>query len=208
MEKEEIQETNNYNNTLNRLTIEYLTNNKQKKKIQQEKEKDKHNLVKSLIKKDKKFYRRRILNLTKELLLNNYPDDLLQDVHDSFESFLKSCIGYFKLKDEIEIIQEEYKIDSLLDEITQTELDSDDIVTAEEADKLMMRSITLHKKPLDNFVKIKYLKTKEDIILPVQKEINLKDPQFKKKGIPEKKIISQSYNNENKKETENENKNK
>jgi len=204
MEKEEIQESNK---TLNRLTIEYLTNNKQKKQIQQEKDKDKHNLANSLIKKDKKFYRRRILNLTKEMLLNNYPDDLLQDVHDSFEHFLKSCIGYFKLKDESEIIQEEYKIDSLLDEITQTELDADDIVTPEEADKLMMRSITLHKKPLDNFVKIKYLKTKEDIILPTQKEINLKDPQFKKKGVPEKKIISQTYKNEIKKKNENENEN-
>jgi hypothetical protein len=203
MDKEKINESV-YNNILNRLTIEYLTNIKQKTKIQQEK----HKLASSLNKKDKKFYRRRILNLTKEMLLNNYPDDLLQDVNDSFDNFLKSCIGYFKLKDETEIIQEEYKIDSLLDEIIQQKLDEDDIVTPEEADKLMMRSITLHKKPLDNFVKIKYLKTKEDIILPIQKEINLKEPHLKKKGIPEKKIISQSYNNENKKETENENKSK
>jgi hypothetical protein len=193
MDKEQIHEVNDYNNILNRLTIEYLTNNKQKRQIQQGK-------CQSLNKKDKKFYRRRILNLTKDMLLNNYPDDLLQDVNDSFDHFLKSCIGYFKLKDETEIIQEEYKIDSLLDEIMQTELDSDDIVSPEEADKLMMRSITLHKKPLDNFVKIKYLKTKEEIILPIQKEINLKDPQLKKKGIPEKKIISQTYKNENKNE--------
>jgi hypothetical protein len=193
MDKEQIHEVNDYNNILNRLTIEYLTNTKQKRQFQQGK-------CQSLNKKDKKFYRRRILNLTKDMLLNNYPDDLLQDVNDSFDNFLKSCIGYFKLKDETEIIQEEYKIDSLLDEIMQTELDSDDIISPEEADKLMMRSITLHKKPLDNFVKIKYLKTKEEIILPIQKEINLKDPQLKKKGIPEKKIISQTYKNENKNE--------
>ena len=191
------QEGNMDYNKLNQITIEYLTNNKQKKQFQKNQQGCNRN---SLNKKDKKFYRRRILNLTKDMLLNNYPDDLLNDVKDTFDTYLKSCIGYFKLKDESEIIQDEYKIDSLLDEITQNELDADDIVSPEEADKLMMRSITLHKGPLDNFVKIRYLKAKEDIILPVQKEINLKDPQFKKKGIPKKKNISQTYKNESKNE--------
>jgi hypothetical protein len=184
---ENITNQNINQNILNQITIDCLLNKGKKNKTNQ---------VIKPNKKDKKFYRRRILNLTKEMLLNNYADDLLLDVHDAFETYVKSCIGYFKLKDETEIIQEEYNIDSLLDEITQDKLDADDIVSPEEANKLMMRSITLNNRPLDNFVKIKYLKAKEDIVIPKQKEINLQDPLLKKKGIPKKKNISDTYKNE------------
>ena len=180
-------EINQNQNIINQITMDCLVN------------KGKNNKTNAVIKpnkKDKKFYRRRILNLTREMLLNNYENDLLMDVREAFDLYVKSCIGYFKLKDETEIIQEEYNIDSLLDEITQSELDADDIVSPEEANKLMMRSITINKRPLDNFVKIKYLKVKEDIIIPKQKEINLQDPSLKKKGIPKKKNISHTYKNE------------
>lgn len=186
-----------YTNVFNKMTIEYLSSNKQKTKILQQK-----NIVN---KKDKKFYRRRILNLTRDMLLNNHPDDLLVDVKDTFDIFVKNCIGYFKSKDKTEIIQEDYKMEELLDDIVSNDLgDDENILTQEEADKLMMRSIQIHERPLDKFVKIKYLKKKEDIILPKQKEINLKDPQLKKKGILRKKNIniSQTYKNETTNEEE------
>ena len=176
-------------NIINQITIDCLVNKGKNNKMML-------NNSNKPNKKDKKFYRRRILNLTKEMLLNTYPDDLLTDVRDSFDSYIKSCIGYFKLKDETEIMQEEYNIDSLLDEITQEKLDEDDIVSPEDANKLMMRSIKINNYSLDKFVKIKYLKTKEDIVVPKQKEINLQSPELKKKGIPKKKNISPTYKNE------------
>ena len=182
-----MQEKSQETNIINQITIDCLVNKGNKKNM---------NKPNKPNKKDKKFYRRRILNLTREMLLNSYPDDLLFDVRDAFDLYVKSCIGYFKLKDETEIIQEDYNIDSLLDEITQDKLDSDDIVSPEEANKLMMRSISINKRPLDDFVKIKYLKSKEEIIIPQQKEINLTDPNLKKKGIPKKKNISQTYKND------------
>lgn len=168
---------------INQITLEYLINKDQKARL----------LVPTTnMRKDKKFYRRRILNLTKDMLLNNYSDEVLPDVKDAFDKYVKTCIGYFKIKDETDIIQEDHSIENI--DLLDSNLDIDDIVSPEEADKLMMRSIKINKLPLDDFVKIKYLNVKkEQIIIPKQKEINLKDPNLRKKGIPEKNNIHKPY---------------
>ena len=59
---------------------------------------------------DKKFYRKRISNLTKELLLNEPPNNLLPDVSFAFDNYIKTCIHYFKIIDESEIIQRDYDV--------------------------------------------------------------------------------------------------
>ena len=66
------------------------------------------------------------------------------------------------------------------------ELDADDINTKEEADLLLVRSIKIANPSLDNFVKRKYTKAPEQIVMPQQKDINLRDPNLKIKGIKEK----------------------
>jgi len=177
---------NNANSIIQEITMDCLMSREQKQKLKE------YSIKQSYNKKDKKFYRRRILNLTREMLLNNYNDDTLPDVKFAFENYVKTCIGYFKIKDEVDILQEEY-IDNILDDATNDKLDIDDIVSPEEADKLMMRSIKINKLPLDNFVKIKYMKPEKEMIIPKQKEINLKDPILKKKGIREKNNIHNSY---------------
>jgi hypothetical protein len=58
--------------------------------------------------KDKKFYRKRINNLTKELLLSNPPDNLMPDVSFAFDNYIKTCIHFFKIIDETDIIQQDY----------------------------------------------------------------------------------------------------
>ena len=182
-------------NFINQITVDCLINKSQKEKLE-----NKANGY--FLKKDKKFYRRRILNLTKEMLLNSYSDEVLPDVKNAFENYVKTCIGYFKIKDEMDIIQKDYETDTLLDELTANKLDEDDMVTPEEADKLMMRSIKINHLPLDKFVKIKQLKPVRPIIIPQQKEINLQDPNLKKKGISKKNNITKPYksNEENEKE--------
>lgn len=189
-------------NIIQQITIDCLVSKEQKKQMVLS-----NNDTNSYNKKDKRFYRRRILNLTKEMLLNNYSDDLLWDVKESFNNYVKTCIGYFKIKDETDIIQEDYhevyQKDRLLDEITVQQLnESDDIVTPEEADKLMMRSIKLNKLPLDDFVTVVRTKPIKPIILPKQKDINLQDVKLKQKGIVKKNNIHKPYKaeNENKKE--------
>jgi hypothetical protein len=54
---------------------------------------------------------------------------------------------------------------------------------------------------LDNFIKIKMTKQSEELIIPQQKEINLKDPILKIKGITKKKNIINNYDEDTKNET-------
>jgi hypothetical protein len=56
-----------------------------------------------------------------------------------------------------------------------------------------MRSFKITKPSLDNFVKIKYTKKPSEIVLPKQKDINLKDPDLRNKGIRKKKNIINKY---------------
>ena len=62
-----------------------------------------------------------------------------------------------------------------------------------------MRSIPLQKNNLDSFV-INKNKKNENIILPIQKEIDLKNPILKNKGISKKKNITNIYDEKNKKD--------
>lgn len=190
---------------INQITLDCLLNKEQlNNHISKE-------LSKSINKKDKKFYRKRIFDLTKSLLINkDIPSDLFPDVKYSFDNYVKTCIQYFKAIDNNDIIQNEYKdlenVGEILDEYLENEMDVSElnIDSKEKADKLMMRSIEL-KPTLNNFVQKIKIKT-EEIILPKQKEINLKDPSLKTKGIKKKNITNKyDENNESKKEETNKN---
>ena len=58
--------------------------------------------------KEKDFYKNRISHLTEELLANNEVDGLFVDVSFAFENYVKTCIHYFKIIDESDIIQNDY----------------------------------------------------------------------------------------------------
>jgi hypothetical protein len=160
-------------------------------------------------KKDQKFYRRRILSLTKELL---YPEEATEKTTNApattppsttndpnivglFQIYSKACIEYFKTLDKNDIIQEDYS--SLTPETA--EMSAEDIKTQAEIDQQFMRSIHV-KEPttLDKFVKRSTTAPKEAPILPKQKDINLRDPALKNKGIRKKKNITNKYEEESK----------
>jgi hypothetical protein len=143
-------------------------------------------------KHDKRFYRKRILQLAKDMLINTPPDTLPSDVLFAFENFIKMCILYFKNIDKTDIIQNEYDTVDLLNIVSNTDSEVTDTYNVELSNKLMMRSIKMEKNTLDKFVKFKTL-TKEPMIIPVQKEINLKDPSLRNKGIVKKKNIDNKY---------------
>jgi hypothetical protein len=152
-------------------------------------------------KKDKKFYRRRIFDLTKQLLSNEKPETLTPDIKHSFENYVNLCIEYFKALDTTDIIQGDY---SNLNLDSKNEINIENIGSTEEANQLMMRSVKMSHPPslLDNFVKVKNVKPQVQPIIPIQKDINLKDPVLKNKGIRKKKNIINNYdkgeNSENK----------
>jgi hypothetical protein len=180
---------------LNEVTIDCLVN----------KELFHKNIVnkkKIVNKKDKKFYRKRIFNLVKELLTKKEDDTdinyLLPDVKYAFDNFMNSCIHYFKSLDNNDLIQESYKdMNNInnMNNINEFENDiQEEIMNQEEANNLLMKKIIVKKPTLDKFIK-KNQKPIPSIEIPKQKEINLKDPQLRIKGISsgKKKNITNKY---------------
>lgn len=180
---------------LNQVSLDYLINTKQYK-IQLT-----NTLNKKINKKDKKFYRRRILNLTKELLSKEESEIVISpDIKYAFDNLVKTCIHYFKILDRNDIIQEDYN--DFDDEIKEEkEISESDKILKEENEKLLMRSVKMSNHSLDNFIKIKMTKKVEELIIPQQKEINLKDPILKNKGINKKKNIINNYDEDAKKQS-------
>lgn len=188
---------------VNQVTLECLMNKDTYKKYVATKKK---NIVN---KKDQKFYRRRILSLTKEML---YPEEAAEkpttgttttsattindpNVMGLFQIYSKACIEYFKTLDKNDIIQEDYS--TLTTETA--EMSVEDIKTQAEIDQLFMRSIHVKEATtLDKFVKRSTTAPKEEPILPKQKDINLRDPALKNKGIRKKKNITNKYEEESK----------
>jgi hypothetical protein len=177
------------------VTLEYLLNKEQYSKylVQKNPQTRLNN------KKDKKFYRRRIFDLTKQLLSNEKPETLSHDIKHSFDNYVNLCIEYFKALDTTDIIQGDY---SNLNLDSKNEINIENIGSTEEANQLMMRSIKMSHPPslLDNFVKVKNVKPQVQPIIPKQKDINLKDPVLKNKGIlylkKKKKNITNNYDKE------------
>lgn len=165
----------------------------------------KNQKAKSINKEDRKFYKKRIYNLFKEILITKEePENLFPDVKYAYDNFINSCIQYFKIIDNNDLNQEEYKnLDETPDIGNIPELDDDNIKTQEDANKLLMRSIKITTPPLDKFVKRKNTQPQEKLILPKQKEFNLNDPELKIKGINKKKNITNKYDETNNSKKEN-----
>ena len=125
----------------------------------------KNKKAQSINKEERKFYKKRIYNLFKELLINKAePEDLLPDVKYAYDNFLNASINYFKTIDNNDLLQEEYKTLDEEDTININaipELDDDNIVGLENADKLLMRSIKITTRSLDKYVKRKSTKPQE-----------------------------------------------
>jgi hypothetical protein len=145
----------------------------------------KNKKAQSVNKEERKFYKKRIYNLFKEMLINKAePEDLLPDVKYTYDNFINASINYFKTIDNNDLLQEEYKNLDDQEAININDIpDLCDDITAEEADKLLMRSIKITTPTLDKYVKRKTTKPEEKLILPKQKEVNLMDPELKVKGI-------------------------
>ena len=159
---------------------------------------------KQLNKEDIKFYRKRIFNLFKEIISGDSPKHLSPDVKYAYDAFLNSAIHYFKTIDNNDIIQSEYNdIENLEHSCVEFTQDlSLNLTTNVEADKLLMRSIKTDVPTLDKYVKKTIVKKNNEIILPKQKEINLKDPNLKIKGLKKNNINNLYEDNDTKNKNE------
>jgi len=140
-------------------------------------------------KKDKKFYRRRVLNLTKQLLLNESVE-LPTDIYYCFNQYIKSCIQHFKLEDTTEIFQEEYNESEthVLEETIFTNTFQQD-----DANNLIIKTVNVKAPTLDNFVKKINKKKEQPLIHPQKKKVDLRKPEFKNKGIFKKNNVTKIY---------------
>lgn len=168
------------------ITIDCLINKELYNKSMLTKDAQKSN------KKDKKFYRRRVLNLTKQLLLNETLE-LPDDVYYCFNQYTKACIQHFKLEDTTEIFQQEYNAPEadVLEEDTSTNAFQQD-----DANNLIIKTVNVKTPTLDNFVKKIKTKKEQPLILPKKKEIDLRKPEFKNKGIVKKNNVVKIYTTE------------
>jgi hypothetical protein len=180
------------NDFMAEVTLEYLMNKDQYAKYKGQST----SKSKQANKKDKKFYRKRIFEITKQLLNNEPCDHIFPDIVHGFDSYVKMCIDYFKMLDRRDILQEEH--DALtLDKNNAPALgeQSGQNENQNELNKLMMRTFHI-KEPnsLEKLVKRRITRINEKSpIIPVQKEINLKDPVLKNKGIRKKNNINNKY---------------
>ena len=176
-------------NSIDYLTLEIMANTESYNKYLKKNNMD-HD---SVLKKEKRFYRKRIISMTKDILFNNNSvSDInininnhtkLDDVIlNAFNTYARVCISYFKFKDTMDTIQGEY---------TNMNLDTGggagagadaDIMDINEANKLFMRQMEKKVLTLDNFV-IKTSPPQDEMVIPQTKDFNLKDPKYKKKDI-------------------------
>ena len=131
-------------NFINQVTLDCLVNQEQYNKHVA------NQCDRTVKRSDKKFYRKRIYNLTKELLLSKEePPNLFPDVKRAFDHFVNTCVQYFKSIDNNDIIQADYESITNYENIKRAaelgsaipELNVDDIHSQEQANKLLMRTI-------------------------------------------------------------------
>ena len=89
----------NDNAYVNQITLNYLISKTQLHKLNKLKQKD--DILEPTYDKD------RIHNLFNQLLNNDKPDDLLEDVKECFDAFIEKSIYYLEIHDKNEIIQKE-----------------------------------------------------------------------------------------------------
>tara|TARA_Y100000816_G_C26064588_1_gene559389 strand:+ start:838 stop:1353 length:516 start_codon:yes stop_codon:yes gene_type:complete len=163
-------------NEVNQITLEYLTNARQYDKYM----KERSSKIQEQFNKDKRFYRKRIHQLTKDLLQDkvvNIPSNLKK----CYKGYLEECILYFKTIDTTDILQDEYK-NVLVD-------DCDSTTNTKSLDEI--NQLLVNEKPPENKIEdcmnIKKIKgVKETVILPRKRDVDLKNPTLKKKGVRNK----------------------
>ncbi len=165
----------NNNNIMDEL--EYLMNPGMYEKWVKKNEKK---ITVSDLKSDVKFYKKRIIQLTKNMMKGEH---VTNSVNKAYNEYMKSCVAYLKFLDTKDILQEEYKgIPEQLD-MSDADIDGD-------PNNNLINPTYLHKQnKIEDYLDVKKISNvpKKETYLPEKKDLKLKDPELKKKGIKKKK---------------------
>ena len=182
------------------ITLECLTNTRHYEKY----------LVKNNVEfnhereNNKRFYRKRIIKLTKDIIeaKPKFMEDCPERLTESFNAYLEECVSYFKTVDTVDILQQEYE--SLVEETNEkAETFHIDDSTMSEINKIVSKTAPVKTK-IEDCMTVKKIRTAPPPkkVLTKKKEIDLKNPKLKKKGIKpknrKKDNIDNIYDEENK----------
>ena len=176
------------NRIINQITLDCLLNKEQYSKyLNSTMNKTLHSN-----KRDRKFYKKRILQLTKDLLSSE--TDATMDITYAFDHFTRTCISYFKMMDKTDILQTDY---SEFNITPNTAIAPEDTtLTFEDTSMSFMRTVKVNNITMDKFVKRTSTAPPKTQIVPIQREVNLKDPELRNKGIRKKKNVETVYEEE------------
>ena len=169
-------------NSVDDATLEYMVN-----VAQYEKYLRKNNIdYDTGFKRDLKFYRKRIISITKDLFKNEIKDVTL---NGAFNMYMKACISHLKFEDQSETIQKCYVCMGIVagEPTTQQHCVCNTALNDFElnkANELCFKPKEVKKLTLDTYViKKSSSQKKEPIVFPQQFKFNPKDPSFKHKGL-------------------------
>ena len=180
-------------NEIDNITLSYFANKSQYTSILKKTE---ENNDKKFI-NDKKFYKKRVLDMTKRLFRDEETNTQLIGF---FNTYVKSCVNYLKFLDKSDIIQEKYGsmnvAENLEKPISEIDASGDDIdienVDYKNCHYLFSKPEDVKKLNLDTFV-IKTVTNPPQKIIPKRENINIKTKEHKTKGILKKKNIDNIY---------------
>ena len=152
------------------MDLLYLTNTRMKSKVE--------NLDKGVNKEDLKFYRKRILQQTKNYLREGRLDS---SVDRAFDNFADRLIEYYKFIDKKEQIQSEYK--EMKEPKKKKVMDIDML----EENMKMMKEVEPPVKTIKDFITVVAEKPKKKRVIPKLKEYNLKKEELRIKGLKKEK---------------------
>ena len=142
--------------------------------------------------KDIKFYRKRIMNLLKQYMSNELPEDLFMDVEKSIDSFVLNSIYYFQMIDKSELYQNDYL--DLQEKEREDILENIKTYIPFQEEEIIIPYIKKEEvKTMDYYVKKNKIKEEEKQFFPIEKKVNIKSKDLKKKGICKKKNIMNKY---------------
>ena len=148
------------------IDLLYLTNCRMKNKM--------GNLDNGVNKEDLKFYRKRILQQTKNYLREGR---LESSIDRAFDNYVDKLIEYYKFIDKKEIIQKEYEN---IDNDKGKKIRNIDIF---EENKKIMKEVEAPVKTIKDFVTVVTEKPKKKRIIPKVKQFNLKKDELRIKGL-------------------------
>ena len=190
-------------NMIDDVTLAYMVNTSQYEKYL----KKNHIDYDFKLKRDIRFYRKRIISLTKDLFKHHTENDKSQildtTIMSAFNMYMRACISYLKFSDQSETIQKCYvclginQINTYEDQdYTNTNINiknqkcicknKDDSFELNKANEMCFKQKEVKKITLDNYVIRKNVKKDEPITYPQQFTFNPRDPEFKYKGLKSK----------------------